>query len=302
MSDNNMQLVTTQQSSLQVFQSADNFAHGQRMAQALSSSSLVPESFRGNMPNCLIALELSGRLGASPFMIMQNLDIIEGKPSLNSKYAIAAANNCGRFTPIRWKMRDLGMKEVEYTFWDGPKGSRTKKTGKLKIQNKGWKAYATDINTKEVLEGPEVTLEMAVLEGWYTKAGSKWVTMPDMMGQYRSAKFFVNMYAPEVLMGFPTTDEILDTRPEGEVTVEAIPIPSASEGPKRGIKNLTEKLKAEQNTTAAPAEGSQPAATQAHATDDKNVTGSSNGQAASDAGEVIEATVIQDGDDEGLLD
>lgn len=255
-----MQLVQHQQNSLQVFQSADNFAQAQRMATALSSSSLVPESFRGNMPNCLIALELSGRLGASPFMIMQNLDIIEGKPSLNSKYAIAAANNSGRFSPIRWKVKDLGPKEVEYTYWEGPKGSRTKKSGKLKIQNKSWKAYATDLNTREILEGPEVTLEMAVLEGWYTKAGSKWVTMPETMGQYRSAKFFVNMYCPEVLMGFPTTDELVDIRPEGEVIIEPAPAPTnTDQPPKRGIKAVTEKLAAVETVTAEVVEEKQPA-------------------------------------------
>lgn len=208
--ENNLTVAQPQSNSLAVFGSAQNFAEAQRMATALAHSSLVPSTYQNNVPNCLLALELSNRMGASPFMVMQNLDIIEGRPSFNSKFAIATANSSGRFSPIRWRVRDIGPKEVERTYWVGPKDKREKKTERLTIQDKGWTAYATDLATGEILEGPEVTLSMAFAEGWYTKNGSKWPTMPDVMGKYRSAKFFVNMYAPETLMGFPTTDELED--------------------------------------------------------------------------------------------
>ena len=53
-------------------------------------------------------------------------------------------------------------------------------------------------------------MQMAKDEGWSTKNGSKWKTMPEQMLRYRSASFFGRIYAPEILMGFKTTDEVED--------------------------------------------------------------------------------------------
>jgi hypothetical protein len=51
---------------------------------------------------------------------------------------------------------------------------------------------------------------MAVNEGWYGKNGSKWQSMPDLMLRYRSAAFFGRIYAPELLMGLPSSEESRD--------------------------------------------------------------------------------------------
>jgi len=61
-----------------------------------------------------------------------------------------------------------------------------------------------------VIKGPTVTLEMAQTEGWATKAGSKWKTMPELMLRYRAAAFFGRLYAPEILMGMQTVEESAD--------------------------------------------------------------------------------------------
>jgi hypothetical protein len=53
-----------------------------------------------------------------------------------------------------------------------------------------------------------------VLEGWVSKDGSKWKTMPDVMLRYRAASFFGRLYAPEVLNGMKTVEEIEDIGPE----------------------------------------------------------------------------------------
>jgi hypothetical protein len=51
---------------------------------------------------------------------------------------------------------------------------------------------------------------MAKAEGWYSKKGSKWVTMPELMMQYRSATFLIRTTAPEIALGFQTTEEMRD--------------------------------------------------------------------------------------------
>ena len=215
-----------------VWFSPASFENAQRMAKALVSSNMVPESYRDNMGNALIALDIAQRTGASPLMVMQNLHIIEGKPSWASQFVIAALNSCGRFTPLRFRVTDLGEREVEKVEWSGPKGERTKKIVKFKIHDKKCVAVSTDRATGEILEGPEVSIGMAIAEGWYTKPGSKWVTMEGLMLRYRSAKFFGNLYAPDVLMGMASVDERQDIGDvEYTVVQPAAAAPASAEAP-----------------------------------------------------------------------
>src|SRR6187431_212126 len=93
-------VVTVQERALEVFSSKGNFELAQRMATALAESSLVPNEYRKNLPNCLIALEMANRIGCSPLMVAQNLDIIHGRPSWRSTFIIASINASGRFSPL----------------------------------------------------------------------------------------------------------------------------------------------------------------------------------------------------------
>lgn len=201
---------TADETPVAVFGTVSGFRSALTMAKPLADSDLVPDTYRGKVQNVLVAMEMAQRTGAGIMAVMQNLHIIQGRPSWSSSFIIAALNSCGRFSPIRFRVEDLGEKEIPYEYWDGPKGQRQKKTGKQKIRDRRWVAYCRDLATGDELEGPEVTLEMAVLEGWYTKNDSKWKTMTDLMGRYRAAAFFGRLYAPDVLMGMHDTDELAD--------------------------------------------------------------------------------------------
>ncbi len=164
-----------------------------RAAKALNSSSIVPESFQGarNMGNVLIALELAQRLGTSPMAVMQNLHIIHGKPGFSAQFMISVVNSCGRFSPLRFRMTGEG-------------------DGRQCI------AYATDLESAETVEGPAVSIAMAKAEGWLNKSGSKWRSMPELMLRYRAAAFFARLYAPDLMMGFMTTEELADIRAQNK--------------------------------------------------------------------------------------
>ena len=58
--------------------------------------------------------------------------------------------------------------------------------------------------------GPKITMNMANDEGWTSKNGSKWKTMPDVMIQYRAASFFGRMNCPDMIMGIYSQEEVLD--------------------------------------------------------------------------------------------
>lgn len=204
-----MNQIAVVNSNTSIYSNDVEFDRAQRMAKALSSSDMVPTQYRNNIANTLIALEMANRTGSSPIMVMQNLSIIQGKPSWSSSFIIAALNSCGRFTPLRFKVTDNGQKTVSYDVWVGPQGQRQKQTKQILIHDKSCVAYAYDKNG-ELVEGPSVSIEMAVLENWYTKSDSKWVTMPDLMLNYRAAAFFGRLYAPDILQGMHTSDEMTD--------------------------------------------------------------------------------------------
>ena len=171
-----------------------SFEMAQRQAKALSASDLVPQQYKDNVANTLVALEIANRIGASPLMVMQNLNIIHGRPSWGSSFIIAAINGSGKFTALRF-VGDL---------------------------SKGIKAVCQEKATGELLEGPTVTMDMAKAEGWLDKAGSKWKTMPELMMRYRAAAFFGRLYAPEITMGMHSTEEVVDIQHEEPKAVAAI--------------------------------------------------------------------------------
>ena len=168
-----------------VFSGIQAFEVAQRMGKMLASSKLVPAAFANNLGDCVVALEMAQRIGASPLAVMQNLHIIHGKPSWSSQFIIGALNSSGKFSPLRFDMSGEGM-AAECFAWAMEKGSG------------------------ERLEGPAVSMQMAKDEGWLSKSGSKWKTMPDLMLRYRAAAFFGRLYAPEILMGMRSEDEVID--------------------------------------------------------------------------------------------
>lgn len=210
----------------------EQFKTMQRVCTMFANSELVPDMYRATKDNpiekatanCMIAVELSQRIGASPLMVMQNLVIIYGKPSWSSKFLIATVNSCGRFEPLQYRFTDLGtITNVEYTEFQKGQGAVTKKVPGP-IQNFQCVAYTKKRGGAEVLESIPVTIEMAIKEGWYTKNGSKWKTMEKLMLTYRAASFWTSAYAPELSMGIKTTEEVIDIQdiPHEEVIEDKI--------------------------------------------------------------------------------
>lgn len=193
-----------------IFANPESFEVAQRTAKALASSTLIPKEYQNNLPNTLIALELANRLGQSPLTIMQNIHVIEGRPTFSSKYLIAVINSCGRFThPLDYELKPLGKKVVNYTATEWDNGQRKKVNKSETINDMGCIAYSFDKSGKR-LESPVVTIETAVKEGWYGKAGSKWQTMPELMLRYRAASFFNSLYCSDITQGMTSTEEIQD--------------------------------------------------------------------------------------------
>lgn len=170
--------------SLGIFGTSNNFRMAWQMSQALAQSTVVPNTFQGNPSNCLIAIEQANRLGMSPFMVMQNLDVIYGRPSWSSKFLIAMINGSGKFDhELQFEeTKDKDGKPFSCTAWTTKDGRR--------------------------VDGMTVDMNIAKAEGWLDKNGSKWKTMPQLMLRYRAASFFSRLNCPEITLGLYTREEV----------------------------------------------------------------------------------------------
>lgn len=184
-----------------IFSSTAAFQNAMQMAGTLAKSTIVPKEYQtsasnpNGYANCLIALEMSKRLNTSPMMVMQNLYVVNGRPAWSSQYIMAVINNSKKYkTELQFDLKGSG-------------------------DNMSCYAWVEDYNGHKVV-GPTITMAMAKAEGWVSKNGSKWQTMPEVMIRYRAASFFGRLNCPDLVMGIYSRDEVI----EGDFTVnEAVP-------------------------------------------------------------------------------
>jgi len=200
----------------------------QRVCRLFAYSELVPDMYKVTdknsetkaIANCMVAIEMAFRIGASPLAVMQNMIIIYGRPSWSSKFLVATVNTCGRFNPLQYRFTEKGMLgNMEYIEYVKGQGAKLVKFDGTKIMDVECIAYTTQKGSDTILESSPISVRLAVQEGWYTKSGSKWKTMTRQMLMYRAASFWTNVYAPELSMGMKTDDEIRDIE---DVTYEDV--------------------------------------------------------------------------------
>ena len=184
---------------LAFFADQTSFEVGQRMALMLSHSSIIPDIYRSDVlkngkweknpdavGNCFIALELANRLGVSPIMVMQQVDVIHGRPSLRGTFLIGLVNGSGQFSPLEFECNELSGDAY------------------------GYRAKATNLATGKECIGPWITWKMVKAEKWNEKTGSKWNSMPELMFQYRSAAFWSRLFASHITLGLYESEEARD--------------------------------------------------------------------------------------------
>ena len=175
-----------------VINTIDNYRDNWEMATNLSKSDLVPDNYKNKPENVIIALGMSQQTGLPPFTIMQNLNIVRGKASFSGSFCRTLIEKTGKYASL----------DLKYI---GEKGKDS------------YGAYLQGIRRDgSIVDGPQVTIEMAKKEGWYSKKDkygnetSKWQTMPELMLGYRATAFFARLYEPSALNGIYTSEELDD--------------------------------------------------------------------------------------------
>jgi hypothetical protein len=172
------QSAITTTSNKSVYSSIQSFESAQRIAASLADSALVPNAYRGQagLPNCIVAIEIANRMGMSPFQVMQNLNVIHGRPSWSSQFIIGLIQGSGRFDGFTYNETSDSCQCVAVLKTSG-----------------------------EQVSGPKITMDMAKREGW-TK-NTKWGTMPQTMLRYRAASAFGRFYIPDLILGIQSVEE-----------------------------------------------------------------------------------------------
>lgn len=185
------------------FADSESFQKIYDIGKMFASSQLVPQNFQGKPMDCTIAVDMANRNGLSPLMVMQNLYVVQGKPSWSGQACMSMIRASSEFKRVR----------PIYT-------------GERNTDSWGCYIQAIDRETGEVIKGTEVTIKMAKEEKWYDKIGSKWKTMPEQMLAYRAAAFFARVYIPNALMGAAVEGEAEDIiKPEPVETDEPLGVP-----------------------------------------------------------------------------
>ena len=179
----------------------ESFELAQRQAKALMSATMIPKDYQNNLGNCLIAVEMAARMRMPALEVLQNLYVVHGMPGWKTTFLIGRINSSGRYSSLRYEEKGEG-------------------------QDFACRAYAFEVASGERLNGSWITWAMVKAEGWDSKTGSKWKTMPEQMFKYRAAAFWQRAYAPEISMGLQTAEEAQDIAPTpnpGTVTLRFTP-------------------------------------------------------------------------------
>jgi hypothetical protein len=177
--------------------SPQTFEQALTFSQYLADSDLVPKDFKGKPANCLIAMQWGAELGLKPLQALQNLAIINGRPSLWGDAVIALV----RGSPLCESVLETD---------DGT-------TATCRVKRRG---EAEQVRT--------FSMDDAKAAGLMGKAGP-WTQYPKRMRQMRARAFALRDIFPDVLRGMPIAEEVMDTPAErfmgaAEVVSEPKPV------------------------------------------------------------------------------
>ena len=169
-----------------LYSSSDTLRIARNFAQDLSKSTMIPMQYQNNYANCLVALEYANRTGQSPLQVMQSLNVIQGRPSWDSKALIGMINTSGKYDH-----------DLRFTYGKDDKGEITS-------------CFAWTKKDGEIIEGIPYTMGKAKKEGLLGKNNSFWNKDHVLMLTYRAVSRFASINCPEITLGLYTTEEVRD--------------------------------------------------------------------------------------------
>ncbi len=181
-----------------------------KFADVLAKSSIVPKDFNGNPGNILVAIQWGMELGLQPMQAMQNIAVINGRPSLWGDAVIALV----RGSPLCESIIESIEGDV----------------ATCRVKRRG-----------EPEQSRSFSMADAKAAGLSGKSGP-WTQYPKRMLQMRARAFALRDVFPDVLRGMPIAEEVMDMG-ERDVTPSQPRVQAEPESlPAYADEQLTENL------------------------------------------------------------
>tara|TARA_S200002703_G_scaffold30261_1_gene26215 strand:- start:1539 stop:2459 length:921 start_codon:yes stop_codon:yes gene_type:complete len=156
-----------------------------KISEMFAKSDLVPDNYRNKPANIFLAVSAGASLGLAPFQAMQNITVINGKPSIWGDALLAMVRN---------DKRCLSVKES--------------------IEGEGTTRTATCSVSRLAPNGETEVISSSFSMGNAQKAGllnkKPWQSYPDRMLQMRARGFALRDAFADVIGGLITTEEAQD--------------------------------------------------------------------------------------------
>ena len=158
-----------------------NMKEAMEFAGLLAKSDIVPKDYQGKPGNVLVAIQWGMEIGLQPMQAMQNIAVINGRPSIWGDAMIALVRACPAFEYIN--------------------ETQTDREATCIIKRKG-----------EPEAVRTFSLEDAKRAGLMGKSGP-WTQYPKRMMQMRARSWALRDVFPDVLKGMICAEEALDSGP-----------------------------------------------------------------------------------------
>ncbi len=171
-----------------------NLKEAMDMAKMLSDSAMVPACYKGKAADTLVAMMMGNEVGLNPIQALQNIAVINGRPSIYGDALLALVQNHPAFGGIEESFDESTM------------------TATCTVWRKNGSKHTQAFSQKD-----------AVTAKLWGKAGP-WTQYPKRMLQMRARGFAVRSQFADALAGLITREEAEDMPVEREVTAQHIPV------------------------------------------------------------------------------
>jgi hypothetical protein len=197
------QLITQENKSML---SPENYGHWCKVAKMMSESDMVPKGYKNKPADVLIAMELGGSLGMTPLAAIQNIAVINGRPSLYGDALLAIVQ---------------GHKDYEYIKEFMTKDQAGERVAVCVVKRKGHDEHKCEFTSADAKKA-----------GLWGKPGP-WSQYPDRMLAMRARGFAVRNTFADALFGVRMVEEVQDYEIK-DITPKA----EKNEQAKEELKNL----------------------------------------------------------------
>ena len=184
-------------------------------AKLLADSGMIPEEYRKQPANVLVAIEHGQALGLAPIVAVQQIVVVKGRATMEAKLMITLARKAGHI---------------------------------VRLEGDAEQATCTLILADDPSYPRRVTWTRATAEAHGLWGQGHWAKDPALMLQYRAASQAIRLHAPEVLSGVDHTPEEaaeIARRSTTSTQVRQVPasVVTAQEPERPTVQQLMKQLK-----------------------------------------------------------